>query len=207
MRNVFVIGLVLGLSLGTPALAAPSLFGPTGLIFTPTTESLPMRSYNLHFHATDNLRSYGMNLGITNALEVGLTLLDPDNSSTDTIVNGKYRFSGESLLSPSFTIGVVDALDAIDLSVYGVLGKGFGRVGGSSGAGLRAYVGFGTGLFDENIFAGAELLISKLTIMGEYDGDNVNFGARFGVGQGVQIEAGLLDTEDFEAAISYTAGF
>jgi hypothetical protein len=80
-------------------------------------------------------------------------------------------------------------------------------LGGAGTFGLRAHAGFGTGLFDDNVFGGAELLFSdRLALIGEYDGRDVNFGASFRFGQGVQIKGGLLDADELVLGISYSAG-
>jgi hypothetical protein len=104
---------------------------------------------------------------------------------------------------------VVDIADSIDLSIYGVISKGFGRValGGTTGAGIRAHLGYGTGLFTDNIFGGAELLFTdKLSVMAEYDGSDVNFNGRFVLGRGVHADLGLLDG-DIGGGLAYVAGF
>jgi hypothetical protein len=209
MRKWLTLLAALGVSLATPAMAAPNYLGISGLINTPTAEVSPMRSYDVHVHGTDNIIAYGLNFGITKGLEISGTVLDPDFGGSRTLANAKYRLAEEKGSSPAIAVGGMDLADTLDLSVYGVLSKGFGKValGGRSGLGLRAHVGYGSGAFNDNLFGGVELLWSdRLTLMGEYDGSDFNFGGRFGVGTGVHLDLGILDGK-FGAGIAYSAGF
>ena len=53
-----------------------------------------------------------------------------------------------------------------------------GRVG--SPIALKAHAGVGTGIFQERIFGGAELLFpNQYSLIGEYDSENFNFGVRY----------------------------
>lgn len=209
MRKVLGWISVLGLALAAPVSASPSFLGPTGLLNTPTALTTPMLSYDAYFHAGENFLTYGANFGVTSALELGGTIFDPDNGGNEALFNGKYTLTRDTIATPGIAIGVIDVTDSIDTSAYLVLTKGFGRValGGGSGFGLRAHAGYGTGIFDDNVFGGAELLLGdRLSIIGEYDGLDFNFGASFRVGHGVQIKGGLFDGDQFAAGISYSAG-
>jgi len=210
MRKELLLLPALVLSLAAPGAAAPSYLGPTGLIFTPTAGVAPMRSWSAHGHGTKDLTLWGVDFGLTDAIEVGATLLDPSPGGTRVFGNGKWQVTKEKgTSSPAIAIGVIDVADSIDTSVYGVISKGFGRValGSRTGIGLRASVGYGTGLFDDNIFGGAELLwTDKLTLMGEYDGRDINVNARLMIGRGVHADLGLLDGR-FGGGLAYSAGF
>jgi hypothetical protein len=214
MRKVLGWISVLAFALAAPAGASPNFLGPTGLLNTPTALTLPQLSYNVFFHGGDfpggdEFITWGANFGITEAIEVGGSIFDPDPGSNKALLNAKYAFTKDTTSTPGIALGVVDLTDSIDLSIYGVLSKGFGRVptGGSSGFGLRAHVGFGTGIFDDNIFGGAELLFSdRLSAIAEYDGRDVNFGATFRLGRGVEIKGALFDADELGLGISYSAG-
>lgn len=210
MRKVLGWIPVLALALALPAGAAPSFLGPTGLLNTPTALTTPMAAYDVFFYAGDEFLTYGVNFGLTEKLELGGSIFDPDNGSTEGLINGKYTLTRDSAATPGIAIGIMDVTDSIDTTAYVVLSKGFGSValGGKKGFGLRAHAGFGTGILDDNVFGGAELLFTdRLTLIGEYDGRNLNFGASFRVGQGVQIKGALFDGDEFAAGISYSAGF
>jgi hypothetical protein len=209
MRKALAWTPVLALALVAPAGAAPNFLGPTGLLNTPTALTAPMASYDVYFHAGERFVSYGVNIGITPSIELGGTIFDPDNARSKGLVNAKYALTRDSLATPGIAVGVVDVADSIDTSVYVVLSKGFGQValGGRGRFGLRAHAGYGTGMFDDTLFGGAELFFTdRLALLGEYDGRDVNFGASFRVGHGVQIKAGLFDADNFAAGISYSAG-
>jgi Exopolysaccharide biosynthesis protein YbjH len=204
MRKVLMLLPVLALSLAAPAMAAPNFFGPTGLLRIPTADVLPQRSYNVHVHGQRHLTFYGANLGLTDALEAGITALDPDPGGTRVLGNLKYRFTKETGKAPAIAVGVVDIADTIDISGYGVVSKAFPFGQGRS---FRAHLGYGGGFFNDNVFGGADLAItSNISLMGEYDGSDVNAGARFSLGQGVRVDLAVLDGR-FGAGLAYAAGF
>jgi hypothetical protein len=209
MRKIGLWLPILALALVRPAAASPGFLGPTGLLNTPSATTLPMAAYDVYFYGADPFLSYGVNFGITSAIEVGGGIFDPDNNGNEGLINGKYAITKETTSTPGIAVGVLDLVDSLDMSPYLVLTKGFGRVavGGSGSFGLRGHVGFGTGLFDDNIFGGAELLFSdRLALIGEYDGNDVNFGASFRLGRGVEVKGGLLDADEFVLGVSYSAG-
>lgn len=211
MRTVLRWVPVLALALASPAAASdPNIFGPTGVLRTPSADVLPFRAYNVFFYGADAFLTYGVNFGLTSALEVGGSIFDPDRGRSKGLINAKYRFTRDTLTTPAIAVGVQDLADSIDQSVYLAVSKGFGTValGGRKGLGLRATAGFGTGFFDDTFFGSAELFFTdRLTLMGEYDGRDLNFGASFRLGQGVHVRGGLLDSDEFFAGITYAAGF
>lgn len=200
---------ILALALARPAAAAPNFLGSTGLLNTPTAMTAPMLSYDAFFFAGEEFLTWGANLGLTPAIEVGGALFDPDRGDSKGLLNAKYAVTRETFAMPGIAIGTVDLADSIDRTFYLVLTKGFGRVGlgGAGTFGLRAHAGYGSGIYDDTLFGGAELLFSdRLAVIGEYDGRNVNFGASFRLGQGVQVKGALFDADNFAAGISYSAG-
>jgi Exopolysaccharide biosynthesis protein YbjH len=204
MRKVLIVLPVLALSLAAPATAAPNFFGTTGLIRIPTADVLADRSYNVHVHGLHHLTTYGANFGVTGSLEGGLTAFDPSNASTRLFGNLKYQFLKETSKAPSIAVGVVDIADTVSISGYGIVSKSFPLGQGRS---LRAHIGYGGGLFSDNVIGGADFSITNnISLMGEYDGDDVNFGGRIGLGRGVRVDLAVLNG-DFGAGLSYAAGF
>jgi hypothetical protein len=68
-------------------------------------------------------------------------------------------------------------------------------------------VGYGTGLYRENVIGGVDLGFSdKLVLIGEFDGHDVNGGGRLSLGRGVRVDLGILNGE-FGAGLAYMAGF
>jgi Exopolysaccharide biosynthesis protein YbjH len=204
MRKVLMLLPVLALSVAAPAMAAPNFFGSTGLIRIPTADVLPARSYNVHVHGQEDLTFYGANIGATENLEAGITALDPNPGSTRVLGNLKLRFTKDTAKMPAIAVGVVDIADTVNISGYGVVSKGFPLGQGRS---IHAHFGYGNGFFDTNVFGGADLAVtSNISVMGEYDGRDVNFGGRISLGRGVRVDVAALDGK-FGAGLSYAAGF
>jgi Exopolysaccharide biosynthesis protein YbjH len=208
MRKVFVLLSVLATSLMTPALAAPNFLGSTGLFRVPDADVAGDRTYGVHVHGTNDFTTYGVNFGLTKGLEAGLTVFDPDGGSTRLFGNAKYQFVHETGKSPAIAVGVVDIADTIDISGYGIVSKGIGTLeAGGRGLSLRGHVGYGTGLFRDNIIGGVDLgFRDNVLLIAEYDGDDVNGGARLSLGRGVRVDVGVLQGK-FGAGLAYIAGF
>jgi Exopolysaccharide biosynthesis protein YbjH len=208
MRKLFVLLPVLAMSLATPALAAPNFFGSTGLFFVPTSDVAAERSYGVHVHGIKDLTLYGANFGLAKSLEAGVTAFDPRHGSTKLFGNAKFQLARETGKSPGIAVGVVDIGDTVDIAGYGIISKGFGRLeAGGHGFSLRGHVGYGTGLYRENVIGGVDLGFSdKLVLIGEFDGHDVNGGGRLSLGRGVRVDLGIL-RGDFGAGLAYMAGF
>jgi len=208
MRKLLVLLCALATSLVTPALAAPNFLGSTGLFRVPDADVAAERSYGVHVHGTNDFTTYGVNFGLTKGLEAGLTIFDPDPGSTRLFGNAKYQFVHETGKSPAIAIGVVDIGDAIDVSGYGIVSKGIGKLeAGGRGLSLRGHVGYGTGLYRDNIIGGVDLgFRENILLLAEYDGNDVNGGARISLGRGVRVDVGVLRGK-FGAGLAYLAGF
>jgi Exopolysaccharide biosynthesis protein YbjH len=208
MRKLLVLLPVLAASLATPALATPNFLGSTGLFRVPTSDVAAERSYGVHVHGIKDLTTYGVNFGLTKALEAGVTAFDPRHGSTKLFGDAKYQLARETGKSPAIAVGVVDIGDTVDISGYGIISKGFGRVEAAGhGFSLRGHVGYGTGLYKENVIGGVDLGFSdSLVLIGEYDGHDVNGGGRLSLGRGVRVDLGVLRGK-FGAGLAYMAGF
>lgn len=192
------------------AIAAPSHFGPTGLIAVPTTEVVEQSQVNFGAFFTsvdDNDCNYfTANMGIAKSLEVGATLIDPEFGSSETIINAKYQLTSETTTVPSLAIGLVDATDQIDSSAYLVLGKSL-SLDSTSIIAPKIYVGVGNGYLD-GIFAGATAALgSRTQIMAEYDADNFNYGARFALNNELRLDVSMIDTDNLSVGFSFNKGF
>ena len=214
MRNTLLavligVGLVIGAVI--PATATPSFLGYTGLVNIPTADSLSMGEYNAAaFFAggdggNDTVIAAG-NLGIIAGLEGGVAYVNPDEGSDELLLNAKWRIRSEGTVMPAIAVGMADIGDQIDSTPYLVLSKGLAPVGRKI-LNPQVHVGVGDGLLD-GFFAGASVDIAKTTtLMAEYDGRDVNFGARFAISPELRIHAAGFDGfDDFGVGISYTKG-
>ena len=210
------------------AWAAPSFLGTTGLIFVPNDVVMHAGDFSANFHALDlhnNPSILGVNLGLTDNLEVGLARVDADvpGEHIQTALNGKYRLLDETGSRPSLTLGAVDAGGDLDPNgdpgFYAVLGKNLTpaatSISGAPVLPLRGYLGIGTGIYD-GLFAAAEWSFSpRATLMVEYlDGISIkhiehedsllNVGIRFAISGGVRGDIALINAKDLGFGISYT---
>jgi hypothetical protein len=195
MRKTFIGTLLLAIFMTGTVAAAPSFLGPTGLIYTPTAETLNTENYSLSFYVMDDpdLNSLSFNYGLCKNVEIGLTRveLDPGNFSK-TILNAKWQFIPEGNGRPALAFGISDVTDELDQTPYVVASQTLSN-------GLRVHYGIGDGLF-----GGVEKDIHKGTLMAEYDGDDLNVGARFNVARDVKINVGLKDLDRFYVGVSLT---
>jgi hypothetical protein len=210
MRKTWFLVASLGLALEGRASAAPSFFGPTGLLVIPTADSQAQQSWNVHVHGIDGLVTFGGSYGVTKALELGVTGADFRGGNTDALINAKYALLMETAKLPGVAIGGVDIADQIGLDpgFYVVASKSLSSLLGSQAAkyNLRAHLGYGANsIFDDKVFGGLDLQVTQnIQAIVEWISGNVNYGARLGFGSGLRAELGSYDGE-FGGGISYAA--
>lgn len=183
------------------ASAAPSVNGSTGLVNTPSADVLHEGDFSLgYYHLKDG--GVGVfNTNLTGRLEIGAAGFRYDNQDNKTMINAKYGLVPETILTPGLAIGVEDAGDEKDRSLYAVASKGLPL-------GFRVHVGTGNGRYD-GLFAGIEKQISPLglitgnsvfpatSLIAEYDGKEMNYGARISVVPGLKVDAGWRNHEAY----------
>ena len=208
-----VIGLAASSGVG---IAAPSFFGYTGLVRTPTADALDKDDYNaaafaLNFEEGGDANVYCANLGLSEGLEIGFARVRPDEGASETYVNAKYRFSAETDPGPAVAAGVIDFTDEVDTTVYVVLSKSLAemvRSGPSEITSPRVHIGVGGGQFD-GLFAGLSAVLGeRLMLMIEHDSDEINFGARLAITDELRAHfAGLDGFDDVGLGLSYNKSF
>jgi len=189
--------------------ATPSYWGYTGLILTPTADTLPQYGFNLgaSFIDSDSYDSafYSGNVGIAAGLEIGGTVFVPDGGDSKTIFNAKYRVMNENLALPAVAIGISDATDELDATPYVVLSKSL-AFGTESLISPRLHIGVGGGGLD-GLFGGISTSFGPKTIlMAEYDTEDVNFGVQFAVNKEFRIHADSITGDNFGLGISFNSG-
>jgi hypothetical protein len=199
MRKTLIGAVLLTVAMMGTAAAAPNFNGSTGMIMTPDTETLDQGSYSIGFHSADqgygDVNSLSLNFGLAPNLELGLTRYDWDSGDSNTL-NAKWKFAPEGSGSPALAFGIQDVTDEHDQTPYLVAGN-------TLRDGARVHYGIGGGTID-GLFGGFEKDFTSGTFLAEYDGNNLNVGARFAVAQDVKINVGLLDMDDFYFGISLT---
>ena len=179
------------------AVAAPAVSGSTGLINDPTADVLREGQISLgYYHLKDG--GVGVfNTHLVNNLEIGVAGFRYDNQVNKTVLNAKFALAPETILTPGFAVGVQDATNVDKRSLYAVASKGLPF-------GFRVHVGTGNGQYN-GMFAGIEKTINPIsiitgnnafpatTLIAEYDGKAMNYGARMSILPGLKIDAGWRD--------------
>ncbi len=192
------------------AFAAPAYPGYTGLIFTPTADTLNMGAVNAgasYISRDDNDMSYfSANIGVINGLEAGLGYQNPETGDSETIINAKYSIMKETFATPGVAVGVSDLSDEIDSTPYVVVSKKL-DVPGLAIKSLRGSVGLGSGTLD-GVFAGLSAVITdNVTFMIEHDTDDINLGLQFAGYGGFRAHVDLIGGDDVGFGLNFNKGF
>src|SRR5438093_5620001 len=89
MRRGWLLLAAIGLVTVRPALAAPNVFGSTGLLLTPTADVLNQGEWNVHAHFINenSFSAWGANYAPFQNLEVGVTGIHSSGGGTRGIIN------------------------------------------------------------------------------------------------------------------------
>jgi hypothetical protein len=212
-RSIAVVAMLLLAASG--AWAAPSLFGPTGLMVIPSAEVVGMAGVNgqwaqISFDSADET-IVSANVGPLPKLEVGAAHLEVDHGGSETIINAKYQVLRPPLIDTAISAGVIDITDEIDVSPYLVLTHTLGVGYFPTQSGLsnpQVHVGIGGGMLS-GLFLGASVtVLDKLELMAEYDTEDLNIGARLPLTSWLVVTAAGLDgLDDFAIAAAAQTPF
>lgn len=207
MKKVLYTTLVALLMTTAAVSAAPSVNGSTGLINNPSADVLREGQFSLGYYHLKDGGAGVFNTSLTSRLELGAAGFRYDGRDNKTLVNAKYSIAPETILTPGLAVGIEDAANLNERSVYAVASKGLPF-------GFRVHVGTGNGRYD-GVFAGIEKSLSPLglitgnnvfpatSLIAEYDGKKMNYGARVSVVPGLKVDAGWRDHEAYYG-ISFT---
>ena len=190
--------------------ATPAYFGYTGLMLTPTADTLKTSGFDFGavFLNNDNNNTtfLSANIGLLESLEVGAALISPEHGDSQGIINAKFGLMKETMATPALAIGVSDLTDRFDSTPYIVASKALGLKGESVWA-PRLHVGVGGGHLD-GLFAGLSATVNdQMQLMVEYDTDDVNFGLQYAATDNLRLHAGLLGGDNLGLGMSYNVGF
>lgn len=203
-----VMGLTCLLCMTTiPVLAAPSVNGPTGLINSPTSDVLRGGQISLGYYHLKDGGVGTFNTNVAPNLEIGVTGFRYDGQKNENYVNAKFALTPETVLTPGLSIGVEDMAGQSQRSFYAVASKALPF-------GFRIHAGTGNGRFS-GVFGGIEKTINPLsvitgnnvfpatTLIAEYDGKTMNYGARLSIVSGLKLDAGMRNHDGY-IGISFT---
>lgn len=206
-----ILAAVTWLLMAAPVYAAPSVNGSTGLINTPSADVLQEGQFSLgYYHLKDGgVGSFTMN--VAGKLEVGAAGFRYDSDSSQenhTYVNAKYGLLPETVLTPGVAVGVEDIANVDKRTAYVAASKALPF-------GFRIHAGVGNGRYD-GVFATLEKTINPVgvltgnnvfpatTLIAEWDGHTMNYGARMAVVPGLKMDVGRRDHQTyFGASFTY----
>ena len=190
--------------------AAPAYLGYTGLMMTPTADTLKTGGidFGAVFLNNDNSNTtfWSANVGLLDSLEVGAAMVSPEHGDSHGIINAKFGLLKENTAMPALAIGVSDLTDQLDSTPYVVVSKSLPLKGQSVWA-PRLHAGVGGGRLN-GVFAGLSVKATdRIQLMVEYDTNDVNFGLQFAAAKGLRLHAGLVGGDSLGLGMSYNAGF
>jgi hypothetical protein len=198
-----------------PALAQPTVLGPTGLVRIPTADALTDDEWNAAYFYIDpddgpKTNDVVANLGVATGLEVGLAATHNEDEN-NTLLNAKYQFAQETLNHPAIAAGVLDLTNNLETTAYVVMSKTLAsciRTGYGENLSPRLTVGLGAGEFS-GLFGGISTVLGDwLAVMVEYDTKDINVGARIRVTDNIRLHVdGFNGFDGVAFGVSYLAGF
>jgi hypothetical protein len=201
---------VLLMTVPVAAWASPSLLGPTGLLLTPSAEVLGTAQWNvggsLLSSDSQDVSALYASVGVLKGMEIGLAQVSPEDGEAGTFVNAKLLLPQPIPMKLSVALGVIDLTDQIDTTPYVVVSHTIGgglilQHGAISSP--QVHVGLGSGQLD-GLFGGVSARIGdRVSVMAEYDGNQINLGARLPIARNVEVTAAALDgLSDFGVGVS-----
>lgn len=187
--------------------AAPSVYGATGMITNPTADVLREGQFSLGYFHFQNKTSGTIEFNLADRLEVGVARVQQDARGVDSVFNAKYSLLSETLVAPGLAVGAETGVNGGQRSLFAVASKGLPL-------GLRLHAGVGNGRFD-GAFAGLEKtwnpvgavtgnnVFPATTLLVEFDGRRMNYGARLAILPGLKVSAGWQD-HHFYTGIMFT---
>jgi len=190
-----------------PAAAAPTVYGTTGMIANPSADVLRDGQFSLGYFRMQDTTTGTLSINVAEGLEFGAARFHNSGQGSDTYLNVKYSLLSEQLLRPGLAIGAEDSYHGGKRSLFAVASKGLPL-------GMRIHVGAGNGRFD-GVFAGLEKtwnpvsavtgnnVFPATTLLLEFDGHRVNYGARLALLPGLKMDAGWYN-HHFYTGLTFT---
>lgn len=214
------LGLLLAfLGAALPAAAAPTVYGPTGLMFVPTADVLPNGGFNFALHRFGEGNFLTFNTSLMDNLEFGVTAVSWDGGhwdggrwvdGTDARANVKFRLLPESRTSPALAVGVSDLADDHGRGAYVVLTKSLPQVGFRGTIGLNQdglIAGLSKELNPVSISKSGKGSRPGATFLIDVDGSALNLGVGIGLTPELRANVYLYDLDTAVLGLSYQARF
>ena len=177
---------------------ANSIYGPTGLIKIPSAYVVAPKTFAISASFGRNIRVPAVNYGVVPYVEIGGAFVDRESADNKAIANAKVTILPSNFRWFEIGVGVIDAVDAVNQTAYFVASADLVPPNwdlperGLETVGFKVHLGAGTGLFQEKIFGGMEALFNRrVSLIGEWDTEDVNAAVRFAPQDHVRIQIGV----------------
>lgn len=211
-----------------PVHAAPSVFGPSGLIYTPSPDTVNKQGFEAAIHyETYNARDTSgfpsgedrlnlcANYGITDKLEIGFEKTFDSNNYYDTpdiAISGKYVFEPSNMGTFTFG-GLINTTTNAYNSMYILYGKpsayiGLGTNFGGAANRRNNFARYGGYSFSDlrpdsfYLLGGLSFYMGRTRAMLEYDGDTINAGLRYPVSEQFALDFAYIGNHDLDKMLS-----
>jgi hypothetical protein len=208
-RSAVVSGVVVAVVLAcSVAHGAPSLFGPTGILFTPNAEVVGERSLDLGVHFVDidgaDVAAYKGTAGVCEGAEISGAYVTAENGvdEDEFLVSGKVQLVSGEENGVSVAVGGMDIFEELfsDAIWYvaatrtmGDPGEGDRVVQVTAGLAISRHIDMEDGDDAEFFASVAGELCDRATGVVEFFGDDISYGARVGVGDNFSVDVGSLE--------------
>lgn len=208
--------------------AAPSVFGPSGLIYTPSPDTVDKQRFEAAIHyETYNARdlngfpsgedrlNLAANYGITDKMEIGFEKTFDSNGyyeTPDIVITGKYVFEPSNMGTFTFG-GLINTTTNAYNSMYLLYGKptafiGLGTNFGGAANRRNNFARYGGYSFSDlrpdsfYLLGGLSFYMGRTRAMLEYDGDTINAGLRYPVSEQFALDVAYIGDHDLDKMLS-----
>jgi hypothetical protein len=178
----------------SPRVTTPGLLGQSGLLQTPGGDTLREGQATLSTSALDDLdvRTFGVSAGISDNTEVTATLTSGDVEDA-VLLGAKQQVHSSDNGRTRAAVGVLDATDEIDTTVYGVVSR-------DTDSDTTVSAGLGGGDLLDGLFLSGERRIGEDTsALLEWtdigDEDDLNIGLSHRLSTELNLKAGVVNGE------------
>ncbi len=175
-----------------PRTTTPGVLGQSGLLQTPDGDTLGEGQASVSTSVLDDgdVRTFGVSTGIGDDTEVTATMTSGDVDDA-VLLNAKHQVHSSDSGRTRAAVGVLDATDEIDTSVYGVVSRDTdSRTTVSAGLG-------GGDLLDGLFLSGERQIDDRTSALLEWtdigDEDDLNAGLSHRLSTDLNLKAGVVD--------------
>lgn len=194
----WIIGIMVIFAFNNNVQAAPSVYGSTGMINTPTADVTRAGQFYLGYYHLNEGKGISFGTNLAKDFEISLAALDYDENDSQAYLNLKYSLKQENILTPGIAVGIEDIAGEDERTIYASLSKALPF-------GIRVHAGYGNGRYDGLFYAIEKQIMPSVaagvfpdtSLIIEHDGHDFNYGLRMSLISGLKINAGWRDDETY----------